>query len=131
MSDRHSAEKLFNDLIHDFRAGVLPTIIENWDHLHESEQQQFNRMNNFFVASIGLADAAEETMKLWESNVLSDENVTASFGTQRLIRTACKAFHHRGSQQSGSSPLFQTYLKKHSIPKIPLAQFVGIQYLVL
>ena len=56
MSDRHSAEKLFNDLIHDFRAGVLPTIIENWDHLHESEQQQFNRMNNFFVASIFLLD---------------------------------------------------------------------------
>ena len=25
MSDRHS--KLYNDLIHDFRAGVLPTII--------------------------------------------------------------------------------------------------------
>ena len=56
MSDRHSAEKLFNDLIHDFRAGVLPTIIENWDHLHESEQQQFNRMNNFFVVSILLLD---------------------------------------------------------------------------
>ena len=134
MSDRHSAEKLFNNLIHDFRAGVLPTIIENWDHLHESEQQQFNRMNNFFCGLhfvVGLADAAEETVKLWESNVLSEENVTASSGTQRLIRTACKAFHHKGSQQSGSSPLFQTYLKKHNIQKIPLAHFVGNRFNIL
>ena len=91
-------------------------------------------MNNFscglhFV--VGLADAAEETVKLWESNVLPEENVTASSGTQRLIRTACKAFHHKGSQQSGSSPLFQTYLKKHNIQKIPLAHFVGNRFNIL
>ena len=67
-------------------------------------------------------------MKLWESNVLPEENVTASSGTQRLIRTACKAFHHKGSQQSGSSQLFQTYLKKHNIQKIPLAHFVGNRF---
>ena len=70
-------------------------------------------------------------MKLWESNVLPEENVTASSGTQRLIRTACKAFHHKGSQQSGSSPLFQTYLKKHNIQKIPLAHFVGNRFNIL
>ena len=78
-----------------------------------------------------MADAAEETVKLWESNVLSEENVTASSGTQRLIRTACKAFHHKGSQQSGSSPLFQTYLKKHNIQKISLAHFVGNRFNIL
>lgn len=134
MSDRHSAEKLFNDLIHDFRAGVLPTIIENWDHLHESEQEQFSRMNNFFCGLhfvVGLADAAEEAVKLWESNVIPEEKVTVSSGTQRLIRTACKAFHHKGSQQSGSATLFQTYLRKHNIQKIPLAHFVGNRFNIL
>ena len=43
---------------------------------------------------------AEETVRLWESNVIPEENVNASFGTQRLIQTACKAFHHKGYQQS-------------------------------
>ena len=102
MSDRHS--KLFNDLIHDFRAGVLPIIIDNWNNLHESEHSSLI-VGIIFCGLhflVGLADAAEVTVKLWESNVLSEENVTASSGTQRLIRTACKVFHHRRSQQSGS-----------------------------
>ena len=49
----------------------------------------------------------------------------SSSGTQRLARTACKAFHHRGSQHCGSSTRFRTYLRKKGIHKIPLAQFVG------
>lgn len=29
MSDRHSAEKKFNDLLHDYRMDLLPTVVEN------------------------------------------------------------------------------------------------------
>ena len=111
MSDRHAAEKLFNELLHDFRAEILPTVAENWNQMTEMEKEQLTRMNNFFCGLhflVGLADTAEETVKLWEAHYTSKE-VPASSGTQRLVRTACKAFHHRGSQQS----------------KIPLAQFIG------
>ena len=54
-----------------------------------------------------------------------------SSGTQRLIRSACKAFHHRGSEQCGTSLLFHTYLKKEGISKIPLAQFIGNRFNVI
>ena len=88
-------------------------------------------MNNFFCGLhflVGLAGAAEETVKLWESQ---SKEKSASSGTQRLVRTACKAFHHRGSQQCGTSTLFRTYLRKEGIHKIPLAQFVGNRFNIL
>ena len=56
------------------------------------------------------------------------EPSSRSSGTQQLIRTSCKAFHHRGSQQSGSSTLFRSYLRNHGIHKIPLAPFVGNRF---
>ncbi len=104
MSARHAAEKLFNNMLHDFRAEILRSIAENWDKI-------------YFL--VGLADTAEETVKQWEAHSTSKEASTSS-GTQRLIRTACKAFHHRGSQQCGSSTLFRTYLRKQGIPACPV-----------
>ena len=56
---------------------------------------------------------------------------SGSSGTQRLVRTACKAFHHRGSQQCGSHTLFRAYLQRKGIHKIPLAQFVGNRFNIL
>lgn len=52
-------------------------------------------------------------------------------GTQRLIRTACKGFHHKGSQQCGNLVLFRTFLKKKGIHTIPLARFVGNRFNVV
>ena len=97
MSDRHAAEKLFNAMLHDYRVEVLPIIAENWNDVAEPQREQLTRMNNFFCGLhflVGLAGAAEETSQSKEKS--------ASSGTQRLVRTACKAFHHRGSQQCGS-----------------------------
>ena len=92
----------------------------------DEEKEQLTRMNNFFCGLhflVGLADSAEEALKQWEAQCLG-EFVTSS-GTQRLVRTACKAFHHRGSQQSGCSASFRTYLRRHGIYRIPLAAFIG------
>ena len=52
MSDRHAAEKLFNELLHDFRADILPSVAENWEQMNEMEKEQLTHMNNFFVVSI-------------------------------------------------------------------------------
>lgn len=101
MSDRHAAEKKFNAILEEYRADILPTVVENWDELSEVEHDQLTRMNNFFCGLhflVGLADCAENTLKLWETshdeNSASSASLSTSSGTQRLIRTACKAFHH-------------------------------------
>ena len=128
ISDRHAAEKLFNELLCDFRADILPSVVKNWDELSQEEKSNFMHMNNFFCGLhfiVGLADTAEESVRLWESSENSNS------GTQRLIRTACKAFHHQGSQQCGSFTLFKEYLKSHQIEKIPLARFVGNRFNIL
>jgi E1A/CREB-binding protein len=132
MSDRHVAEKAFNDLLQEFRADILPIIAENWRDMRNEEKEQLTRMNNFFCGLhflVELAKSAEEALILWEAQCL-DTSVSSS-GTQRLIRTACKAFHHRGSQQSGCSASFRTYLRRHGIYRIPLAAFIGNRFNIL
>ena len=87
-------------------------------------------MNKFFVDFILLLHWLMQLKKQLSCGNLPDENVTCS-GTQRLVRTACKAFHHKESQQSGSSALFRTYLKQHKFQKIPLDHFIGNRFNVL
>ena len=134
MSDRHAAEKLFNEMLNDYRAKVLPTVVENWEDMSEPERQQLERMNNFFCGLhyiVGLAECTDEVLKLWEAASEDTENVSVSSGTQRLIRTASKAFHHRGSQKAGSSALFRSYLQKQNIHRLPLANFIGNRFNIL
>lgn len=133
MSDRHAAEKLFSHVLSEYRANILPDIISDWNGLSEEEQQQFTRMNNFYCALhfvVGLAETAEATLKVWEStfDLMHTGN---SSGTQRLVRTVCKAFHRRGSEQAGCSVDFRTYLRGRSIHKLPLAAFRGNRFNIL
>ena len=86
-------------------------------------------MNNFFCGLhflVGLADAAEATLKAWEATLEDDDGMEKqSSGVQHLIRTACKAFHHHGSEQAGCSTHFRAFLRRQGISKVPLAAFVG------
>ena len=138
MSDRHSAEKLFNQLLEEYRSEILPLVTENWVEMNEIEKDQLTSMNNFFCGLhfiVGLADATEAVLKQWENSSedfqQQSQQYGGSSGTQTLIRSACKAFHHRGSEQCGTSLLFRTYLKKEEISKIPLAQFIGNRFNVI
>ena len=134
MSDRHAAEKLFTDVLAEYRADILPEIVCGWESLSSEERGELTRMNNFFCGLhflIGLANAAEETLKVWESTVEDRDTEQKSSGTQRLIRTACKAFQHRGSEQAGCSTFFRAYLRRKGITKIPLAPFVGNRFNIL
>ena len=54
MSDRHSAQKLFNEILTDYRSSILPSIVEGWSDMTELEREQVCRMNNFFVGYIFL-----------------------------------------------------------------------------
>ena len=134
MSDRHSAEKLFAHMLSEYRANILPDIISEWSSMSEDEKEQLTRMNNFYCGLhfvVGLADAAEATLKVWESTVDLIQTGSSS-GTQRLVRTACKAFHRRGSEQAGCSVQFRTYLRGQNVHKmIPLAAFRGNRFNIL
>ena len=131
MSDKHSAEKLFNDILADYRAEVLPQVINGWS---GSERDQITQMNNFFCGLhylVSLANAAEATLQTWEATINEENIQTQSSGTQRLIRTACKAFHHRGSEQAGCSTKFRSFLRQQRIYEIPLAAFQGNRFNIL
>ena len=51
--------------------------------------------------------------------------------TQELVRTACKSFHSRGSQQAGCSSQFCAYLRSKGIDKLRLAAFRGSRFNIL
>ena len=100
MSDRHAAEKLFNELLSEFRAEILPAVAKDWENLTRDEREQLMRVNNFFCGVhflVGLVDCVEETLKIWEAKSVVQKESSGSSGTQRLIRTACEALHHKGS----------------------------------
>ena len=40
MSDHHAAEKLFNQLLADYRTEILPEVMSNWSEVSESEREQ-------------------------------------------------------------------------------------------
>ena len=91
MSDRHAAEKLFNELLADYRSEILPDIVSGWAEASETEKEQLTRMNNFFCGLhflVELADCAEATLKVWEMM----HDLPKSAKSSQLIRTACKAF---------------------------------------
>ena len=135
MSDRHAAEKLFSTILSEYRANILPDVMNGWEEMTNGEREQVTRMNNFFCGLhflVGLADSAEETLKVWEATHTEEDAQSGKCsGTQTLIRTACKAFHHRGSEQAGCSTHFRTYLRQRGITKIPLASFVGNRFNIL
>ena len=83
-------------------------------------------MNNFCGLHflVALADAAEATLAVWEC-IDTDDGTTCSPSGTCLIRTACKSFHYRGSEQAGCSTHFRAYLRQKGIHKVPLAAFPG------
>jgi hypothetical protein len=93
----NTAEKLFSQILSEYRESILPDVVSGWREMSEQEQEQVTRINNFYCGVhflVGLADAADTSIKLCEATFF--EGSTCSSGTQRLIRTACKSFHHRG-----------------------------------
>ncbi len=113
MSDRHAAEKLFSQILSDYRQDILPDVVSGWQDMSDEEHDQITRMNNFFCGLHFLVGLADATLKLWESTLVegsSPEKQTSD--TQQLIRTACKAFHSRGSEQAGCSTLSYLLMSK-------------------
>ena len=135
MSDRASAQKSFNTLLQEYRSGILPSIVHNWENITVQEQQSMAQMFNFFCGMhlvVNMADHVSESLKLFEQAHLTDTQSVVSSdsgsGTIRLIRTACKAFEKRGDEKSGYPLQFNTYLKQNGVEKNPLIHFRGNRF---
>lgn len=82
ISDRHAAEKLFCDILSEYRAEILPSVVSGWEEMCEAEQEQLTRMNNFFCGLhflVGLAESAEATLKAWEATLEEDNDSLLEF----------------------------------------------------
>ena len=142
MSDRHIVQKNFNTLLEEYRLGVLPSIIEDWNQLSTAEQDQLSHLNNFFCGMhvlVGMADTTSSTLLQWENTHFEAPIGAATIiaasksesGIVRLVRTTCKAMCRHGSEQSGVYQPFTTFLKSNDIGKNPLAPFRGNRFNIL
>jgi hypothetical protein len=63
-SDRHIAQKKFNEILQTCRQSILPKVVEEWDILDEDEKSKVTRMNYFSVAYIILQDLLTKLRRL-------------------------------------------------------------------
>ena len=90
------------------------------------------RLTNFFV---------EACLKIWDSLCWGNGKVDSvahggyskgESGTLRLIRTVCKAIQERGSEKSGRTVQFSTFMKhERGEELIPLSPFLGNRFNIL
>ena len=140
MSDLGPINPLFNSQLKSVSEQLLPTIIENWEQLSDAQKEQLGEMGNFFCKLHLLANFASETDKVlnsFEKMVLSSEYETVfAFNNNkescvsRLIRTSCKAFHVRGSDECGVAPFFNSFLAG-SGQKSFFVPFIGNRFNIL
>ena len=139
MSDLGPVNPLFNTQLKALIEELLPKVVNKWDSLNLDERKSFSEMANFFCKLHLLANFATETdkvLKSFEKIILSDshENVfafnTRESGATRLIRTACKAFHSRGSDEAGVAGYFDSFLAGQN-KKSLFVPFIGNRFNIL
>jgi hypothetical protein len=78
MSDRCIVQKKFNEILQTYRHSILPEVVEEWDILDEDEKSKVSRMNDIFCGLhfiVGLADQAEEALRVWDKLLYYDTKV--------------------------------------------------------
>ena len=140
MSDRAAVNPLFQSKLNVFRNELLPKAIENWDNLSKKEQEQMKEMV-FFCHLHLLSNFATETSKVLKGfekcMLLDDYENKFAFETSettpiQLIRLVSKAFHPRGSDESGVSSYFNSHLKKiDQSQKNKIDSFIGNRFNVI
>ena len=143
MSDRCIVQKKFNSLLEEYRAEVLPRVVENWAGLGVDEQASVMHMNNFFCGLhyiVGLADHAIFALHEWEkvhfpskeygATSLPQLRTTDECRTSRMVRSATKAFEKHGDEAAGAVADFRTFLDRTGTPT-PLEEYRGNRSYVL
>ena len=135
MSDHCATNGVFNRLMQELRAEVLPQVQGQWNELSTESQERLVEMGNFFCklhSLISFAEAANKSLQKFE-NALQEGKAkhaiqsSGESGTFRLVRTACGAFQKRGNQVAGMTQYFNTYLEELHL-KTKLVQFEGNRF---
>ena len=138
MSDQCATNGLFNNLLDDLRAEVLPKVVDSWQDLSDADRKSLSEMGHFFCKVHPLITFAEESNKAilkFENGILEGRSKYAlpssgESGTVRTIRTACLAFQKRGNQQAGVSEDFLAHIDELGVP-LKLIQMEGNRFNVI
>ncbi|XP_065655072.1 uncharacterized protein LOC136081590 [Hydra vulgaris] len=128
-----------NKTIKTLREKLLPIAISNWDFLSSNVKDNMKDMSNFFCKLHLLANFASETDKVLNSfeKILLQNDFETVFafsgkecGAVRLVRTTCKAFHSRGSEEAGVASWFNSFLSCRN-DKSYFVPFIGNRFNIL
>ena len=117
----------------------MPVSVDNRSDLLDPERSAMGEMANFFCKLHLLLNFASETdkvMNVFENVLLTDEFKTSfafntsESGETRLVRTACKAYHVRGSDETGVASYFNSFLSGHCVRPM-FSPFVGNRFNIL
>ena len=122
MTDRCVVNEKFCSILENARLEHLPKITENWSSLSPEEKEKMVTVNDLYCGLhylVGLADNAEQSLRVWEGIVSTEplgamskgfKSSKGESGTQRLIRTSVKAFEEHGFEASGVMAPFDNFL---------------------
>ena len=126
---RHAAEKLFNELLANYRAKILPDVVSVLAEATKTERGQLTQISNCFFCVlhflVGLADCVGATLKLWEATYLQ-LTCTSQWNAIKTWRLHVKSFMSEDHSKRGipfNSELTCIYLRNKDIDMILLAAF--------
>ena len=128
----------FNEQLTESRKELLPKVVEKWEDLSEDSKKSLEQMGNFYCKLhllVNLGEEANKALKLFEQAATEGRNPLAFLssnesGSCRLTRTACEAFHPRGSQTAGVSEYFDVHLSENGVES-KLVEFIGNRFYII
>ena len=128
----------FNEQLTELRKELLPKVVEKWEDLSEDSKKSLEQMGNFYCKLhllVNLGKEANKALKLFEHAATEGRNPLAFLssnesGSCRLTRTACEAFHPRGSQTAGVSEYFDVHLSENGVES-KLVEFIGNRFYII
>ena len=138
MSDQGPTNATFNEQLTELRKELLPKVVEKWEDLSEDSKKSLEQMGNFYCKLhllVNLGKEANKALKLFEHAATEGRNPLAFLssnesGSCRLTRTACEAFHPRGSQTAGVSKYFDVHLSENGVES-KLVEFIGNRFYII
>lgn len=132
MSDQGPINPSFNRELQSVREDLLPVAIKHWDTLSEQTKSEISAMSNFYCKMhliVNLEEEAKKALKSFEDIVVEGGKNQHSFATNeagaaRLVRTACKAFTTRGSDEAGIPHLMEAHLSNLGLTN-RMVTFIG------
>ena len=136
MSDQGPTNATFNEQLTELRKDFLPKVVDKWQDLTENFKKSLE--GNFYCKLhllVNLGVEANKALKLFEHAATEGRNPLAFLssyesGSCRLTRTACEAFHTRGSQTAGVSEYFDVHLSENGLES-KLVEFIGNRFNII